>query len=898
MGDPLSRRLNFETCTIDLDARVVIRRTDVRLTPLEWALLDYLAAQHGRAVERDELLEAVWGYRAGVQTRAVDNTVARLRKKIEAQPRKPRHLLSLRGGGYRLVVSLPGEGEGADGEPSAADRADVMAAASRALEAGRVATLVGPAGVGKTWTARQYMADVAVSHPGGVYFCDVGEARDRAAVEAALATHFGTTGDLGAVLAARGKALVVIDNFEQVVGAASETVGRWARAAPDARFIVTSQLPLGLSEEALIAVEPLSVESAVQLFVLRAKAVGGAPDDDDPDLRALVEQLDRLPLAIELAAALAGMLSTAELLANLSERLKLLKDRDNAMQARHRTLRIALEASFALLPEDQRAALLQCSVFHGGFTASDAAAVISPAGASLIDALHGLRQANLLFTEDGGQLALYKSVRALAAELLAAAPEIEQVARRRHAGWAAAFARPDFLVTLREQDAPRHRRRICRQRESLLAAASWAAEAGEPALAVGACRAALKVMDILGADDAAPALVRQVCATPGVSEADADRLTLTALQLRRGTTAAEAIAATCEALTERAEARGDREQLADVLLCQGWLDVRSGAWVEAERRYLEALDHFEALELPRRTIPARLGAGVACRKRNDHEASRVHLEHALTISQSLSDRYGEGMALSNLGTLWNARGRPDRAKSYFEAGARVFGDAFPEQLSVTQNNLGMVQVKLGELEAAEASFQSALEAARRLGRREHEVGVLSMLAPLQAMLERYTEAESNYLAAEHFYESVGNRRAVGIAMGNRGGMYLRFEDYDTAKACLKEAVAILAETGHDAAVGAFQASHAQACVGLGELEEAAALTEEAVARVRRTRHTGALAQVLCVRGEVQARLRDLDGARACLAEVTAIAEALSIGADGPLMKQLNQLRQTIDEQSG
>ena len=852
-------------------------------------------------VERDELLEAVWGYRAGVRTRAVDNTVARLRKKIEADPRKPRHLLSLRGGGYRLLAARPDSAASTAGPENAAAsnaRAEVMAATAQALLDNQVVTLVGPAGVGKTWTARCFMAGAQVNHPGGIYFCDLSDARDQAAVEAALTTHFAATGDVADVITARGRALVVLDNFEQAIDAAEETVGRWAAAAPEARFLVTSQLPLGLAGEALIPLEPLPVESAIQLYIERAKAVGGAPDEDDPALGELVEQLDRLPLAIELAAALAGMLSTSELLSHLSERFQLLKDRDNAMPARHQTLRTALEASFSLLPEPQRAALLQCSVFHGAFTVSDAASVAEPGGIALVDALHGLRQANLMFAPEAGQLALYQSVRALAGELLATEPASEAGALRRHAVWAAAFSHPDYLMTLRGQDAAASRHRLCQQRANLLAAAAWAAEAGEPSLAVGACRGALKVMELQGAAGEALALAQRACATPGVTEADADTLTLVELQLRRQTTPAEAIITSCDALSARASARGDREQLAEVLMCRGWLDIRVGEWSEARRRYLEAREIFEAEGIRHRTIAAGLGVAVACRKGGEHEEARLYLEQTLTVSRELADRYGEGLTLGNLGTLWNTQGRPDRAKGYFEAAIAIFGDAFPEPASITLNNLGMVQVKLGALEAAEGSFLRALELARMLGRRAHEISVRGQLAPLQAMSGRHTEAETNYLMAEHFYRSVGNRRAEGIAMGNRGGMYLRVEDYTTSKRCLTEAVAILTETGHVAAVGVFTASLARACVGLGELEEAAKLIEEAEERLRRTRHTGGLAQVLCVRGEVLARLGELDAARGCLAEVLDIAASLKIGDDAPLMKQINTLRDVIAEQSG
>jgi predicted ATPase/class 3 adenylate cyclase len=254
-------------------------------------------------------------------------------------------------------------------------RADDFTAIGRDLRSAVAVSIVGPAGMGKTRLAKQLAADALPRFESGVWFVDLSTSRTGdevlAAVLSVLELKHRITGhwleDLAARTAER-PLLLVLDNCEQAQGPVADLVELILGGCPGVRVLSTSQVPLGVTGEIVHRVDGLPTAVAVELFVERATTARGSRrvDPDDPAIGELCARLDGVPLAIELAAARARVLAPAEILARLHERFRLLSGSDRRVE-RHQTLKTALDWSYSLCSEQERALLDRLGVFVGGF---------------------------------------------------------------------------------------------------------------------------------------------------------------------------------------------------------------------------------------------------------------------------------------------------------------------------------------------------------------------------------------------------------------------------------------------------------------------------------------------------------------------------------------------------
>jgi predicted ATPase/DNA-binding SARP family transcriptional activator len=245
-------------------------------------------------------------------------------------------------------------------------REEDLARLSSLLRDNRLVTLTGFGGVGKTRLALTYAAAVPEA-----WFVELDSAAEPlAALDAALGPNPLAT----PVFSRLGSSLVVLDNCEHVVEAAAALCSRMLASAPEVRVLATSREPLGIPGEVVHPVAPLDLDHAVRLFSAR---VGVALD---LDVRRLCAALDGIPLALELAAARARSLSSAQLEARVESRLRLLDRGPRTGPLRHRTLRAVIDWSWELLSDAERLLLARLGVFVGGATA---AAVHAVCGAGL-----------------------------------------------------------------------------------------------------------------------------------------------------------------------------------------------------------------------------------------------------------------------------------------------------------------------------------------------------------------------------------------------------------------------------------------------------------------------------------------------------------------------------------
>ncbi|MET9953765.1 BTAD domain-containing putative transcriptional regulator, partial [Streptomyces sp. NPDC006339] len=258
------------------------------------------------------------------------------------------------------------------------------------LATGRLVTLTGPGGVGKTRLALA----AASAHP-DTWLAELASVRDASDVPAAVLTALGArethlwrdapARDPLTTLVdhcARRRMLLVLDNCEHVVGAAAGLVEVLLARCPGVTVLATSREPLGVPGEVLRPVGPLPVETGVRLFGERGAAVRpGFRAADDPEAAAeIVRRLDGLPLAIELAAARLRMLTPRQIAERLDDRFRLLTSGARTVLPRQQTLRAVVDWSWDLLDEAERAVLRRLAVFTGGCDLEAAEAVCGEPG--------------------------------------------------------------------------------------------------------------------------------------------------------------------------------------------------------------------------------------------------------------------------------------------------------------------------------------------------------------------------------------------------------------------------------------------------------------------------------------------------------------------------------------
>jgi predicted ATPase len=567
-------------------------------------------------------------------------------------------------------------------------------------DGGRLVTLSGPGGAGKTRLAIEAAAELVPEFRSGVFWVGVAPIRDPALVTETIAQTLGSKNGLSTHIGERDL-LLLLDCLEHVVDAAPELASLVERC-PNLRVLVTSRERLRVRGEVEYSVPPLADQEAVELFSARA---GLLPD---PTIGELCRRLDNLPLAIELAAARASVLSPKQILDRLGQRLDLLKGGRDA-EARHQTLRSTIAWSYELLSYDEQQLLAHLSVLAGGCTLESGEAVAS----ADVDTLQSLVDKSLV-VRAGDRFSMLETVREYAAERLVESGKADAIRERQ----ALHFLN---LVEDGESEPPDDGiswfDRLEAERDNLRAALDWATGAG-------AVEVELRLATAL----------REFWAARGpISEG-----------LRR--------------LEEAVRRAGDRlpDRRLDALRWAALSALRVGDNEAADRLAREALTLARELGDTKGEVSALIKLSHAAGATGDQHRARSIMEQAVEIARESGDPESLARALLNFGVLAANDGDFERSAAFSEESIRAGGDTLDAHVrAIALHNLGFAQVRLGnEGGAGENALKQALEAALEQG--DHDLAAACLENLSVAIAPRDPQLAATILgAAQAVLDEIG-----------------------------------------------------------------------------------------------------------------------------------------------
>ncbi|MEU6714586.1 BTAD domain-containing putative transcriptional regulator [Nonomuraea sp. NPDC046802] len=621
------------------------------------------------------------------------------------------------------------------------------------LTTGRLVTLTGPGGVGKTSVAIEVARASAQAYQEGVWLVDLtawdgrGDPAELVLSVLSIPDVQGDAESAGARLAEslrERRMLLVLDNCEHVIEPIAELMGALLPAAPGLRVLATSREPLRLRGESRWELPPLEVPdtddpdrlaraSAVRLFLARAGL--GSDHQSVAGVAEVCRRLDGIPLALELAATRVPVLGVQELAA----RLKVPQDRFGLLGAgprdapeRQRTLAAVIDWSWRLLDEPERAVLRRLAVHAGGCALASAEALCSGDGVSsseVLDLLAGLVDRSLVVRGDGPRFRLLESVYAFCLDRLCDSGE-EEPLRRRHA---------DHYLALAEQAEACLRGPG--QREWLRRLDAEAAN----------LRAALETYRRAGAAEQALRLATA----------------LTWYWFLRGRIT-EARRALAEALAVKGEAPASVRSCAEAW--HAGLAIRQGQ--AGPDQVAEVLRGYDD---PLGRARAEWFLATAIIDFGDEAATGELLERALETFTTIGDQWGEAAVLSTRAMLAHMRGDPAALEHDARRGAELFGELGDDWgvLQATDWLIGLADMTGDRAEAARLS-RAGLRVAEELGLWSDVAGRLGWLSWIGVQEADYAPAyehaeQAKRLAAEQGQRATEVFATIGLAFAARRG---------------------------------------------------------------------------------------------------------------------------------
>ncbi|HEY3266612.1 MAG TPA: BTAD domain-containing putative transcriptional regulator [Armatimonadota bacterium] len=638
-------------------------------------------------------------------------------------------------------------------------------------EAARLVTLTGAGGSGKTRLAVEAAKRLQAAFAGGVWFVPMADRDDArllgdAIFDAMRLRRIPGVEPMEQVESAlsRVPALLVLDNFEHLAAAGAVAVRALLERAPAVRCLVTSQAPLRLAGEREVPLSPLAAPAgdlgmealaacpSVKLFVDRAQAVRpefAVTGRNAESVAAICRRLEGLPLAIELAAAWAHMLTPAEMLERLDSRFDLLVARGADAADRHRALWTTLDWSFQLLTEPLRRLFARLSVFRSGWTLEAAREVCEEPEA--LERLAALRERSFLLARDCGVemcFSMLVSLREYAAGRLP--PEERAILARRHADYYRRLSM-EAEAALHGPGVEEWLERLDNQHENLLAALEHGLEpAAEPGLAAHLAAALAMYWEHRGRlSEGRKWLALALGAT------QEPRLRLPALN-----------AAARLAVVQGDAHEGEAYATEALAIAEATGDIHEEALVF---RNLAFVDFIRA----------------------DYARSVMMHERSLALFRRIGDDWGIAAVLDDFGSVLCRTGEYDRARALFEESLEVYRRLkHCEGVASALFGLGVLERDLGEYAAARPYLEQTLAAGREMKDRLCVALASSALGTVAALSGDIVEGRARLEESEALFRELRDNRGLFFTYYHLGATVLRHTDPARAAEIHREGAAM------------------------------------------------------------------------------------------------------------
>ncbi|HVO88595.1 MAG TPA: winged helix-turn-helix domain-containing protein, partial [Casimicrobiaceae bacterium] len=755
MASPAPReRYRFGSFELQPDQRRLLRDGEVvSLRPRAFDLLIALVDRAGHLVTKDELFDRVWP-KMVVEETTLHGQVSGLRKVVGSDA-----ITTVSGRGYQFTLPVTTDDGQADRASksrhnlpyqltSFVGREQEITELEALVTAGRLVTLTGSGGAGKTRLAIEVARRLVDAFADGVWLVELAALSDPRLVSQVAAQALGVKEQpsrplietLGDHLASK-RVLLVLDNAEHLLEGCAQFVDLVLRRSQDIGVLVTSRERLGMTGESTYRVPSLTVpgtrealtpETAsayegVRLFVERAKLLRphfNLTTENASAVASICARLDGMPLAIELAAPRLRSMSVDELSGRLDQRFALLTDGSRTAVPRHRTLRSMLDWGYDLLTEREQAMLRRSAVFAGGWTLESAERVCAGDGidaSDIIVQLASLVDKSLISTDERTGTTRYGMLETVRQYALDRLREADEEARwcGRHFAWVLALTE-ESLASLGGPDQAPWLARIAQELDNFRAALKWAIEQKLPA----ALRMALGISRwwVMGAHvaEARGWFSRLLDAIPSD-----------------------------EAPLDRARALG----------AIGNLALRQNDFDEAERLFSESLALSRVHDYARGSAYGQANLALLAVTRGKYADAEPLLMECIGPARALGIPYLLAVILSNLAIVVHSAGDRDRAGALFQESltlARDAGDSF--LISQMLSYKGRADCSDGNLACAEADFVESLMIARQLSDPLATVWALERFAELAVARHAPKRAAVLWAAAARM------RSEIGIAM--------------------------------------------------------------------------------------------------------------------------------------